>query len=96
MDRKQCWEIKQCGCEPSGKNVAELGVCPAALPNDYAGVNKGVCAGRFCWAVTGTLCDGHPPHGSYEDKLESCLTCEVLQKVNDEESGHFILLPPEV
>jgi len=92
MERKNCWEVKKCGREPSGENVEKLGVCPAALPNEYNGVNKGKHAGRFCWAVAGTLCEGEV-QGTYAKKLMGCLGCEFLKQVNEEEGRNFILTP---
>ena len=57
MERKNCWQVKVCGRQPGGDNVEAIGACPAAVPNEFDGVNQGERAGRFCWAVVGTLCD---------------------------------------
>ena len=92
MKRKNCWEVKRCGREPGGENSKKLGVCPAALPNEYDGVNKGKNAGRFCWAVTGTLCEGEI-QGVYAKKLINCLRCKFLKQVNEDEGRNFILTP---
>ena len=92
MERKNCWELKKCGRELGGENADELGVCPAALPNKYDGVNKGKHAGRFCWAIAGTLCDGET-QGTYAKKLEDCLRCAFLKQVNEDEGRVFILSP---
>ena len=92
MQRKNCWEVKKCGREPGGENVKTLGVCPAALPNEYDGVNKGKHAGRFCWAVAGTFCEGEV-QGTYATKLMDCLGCEFLKQVNENEGRYFTLTP---
>jgi hypothetical protein len=92
MERRDCWEIKTCGREPGGGNVVELGVCPAALPNQYSGVNGGRHAGRFCWAVAGTLCGGKA-QGTYAMKLLNCLDCEFLKQVHEDEGREFVLTP---
>jgi PAS domain S-box-containing protein len=92
MERKNCWEVIKCGQEPGGKNVHKLGVCPAALPNQYEGINEGKYCGRFCWTVAGTFCGGQL-QGSYANKLEDCLKCEFLKQVHKDEDKYFILTP---
>ena len=92
MQRRNCWEVMKCGRSPGGENVERLGVCPAALPNQYDGTNKGKHAGRFCWAVTGTLCGGEV-QGTYAKKFLDCLGCEFLKQVNEDEGPNFILTP---
>ncbi len=92
MRKKQCWEVKKCGREPGGEKYAELGVCKAALPNDYDGMNDGEHGGRFCWAITGTLCGGEA-QGEFCKKIENCLSCEFLQNVEKEEGKRFVLTP---
>lgn len=95
MERKNCWEVSQCGRQPGGENVERLGVCPAAVPSAYDGTNKGTCAGRFCWAVAGTMCEGRV-QGTYADKLVNCLACDFFKRVNDEEGRNFILAPRDI
>jgi len=90
MERKNCWEVMKCGREPDGNQVDDLGVCSAALPSEYDGMNGGVYAGRFCWSVAGTLCGGKI-QGTFADKLMSCLDCEFLKKVNNCEGRYFTL-----
>jgi len=92
MKRKNCWEVKRCGREPSGENSKKLGICPAALPNEYDGVNNGKHGGRFCWAIAGTLCGGEA-QGTYSKKIVNCLSCEFLQQVEKDEGPNFILTP---
>jgi len=92
MKRKNCWEFYKCGREPEGENVDELGICPAALPGSYNGINRGKFHGRFCWAVSGTFCDGEP-QGTYAQKLINCIDCGFLKQVNEDEGGDFTLTP---
>jgi hypothetical protein len=95
MKSRNCWEAKKCGRQPGGENAEKLGICPAALPNEYFdGVNKGKHCGRFCWAVAGTLCGGKV-QGTYAKKLMHCLGCEFLKQVNEDEGRNFILTPKE-
>jgi len=81
-----CWEFMKCGREPMGSKADELGVCQAAADKSFTGKNHGKCAGRICWAVTGTFCGGKV-QGAFADKLENCVKCEFYQKVQNEESG---------
>ncbi|MCX5801295.1 MAG: hypothetical protein NTX17_07915 [Candidatus Eisenbacteria bacterium] len=91
MERRNCWEAMKCGRPPGGENAEKLGVCPAALPNEYFdGVNNGKHCGRLCWAVVGTLCGGKV-QGTYVEKLGDCLRCEFLKQVNEDEGRNFIL-----
>ena len=91
MDQKNCWEYKQCGREPGGSNVHELGVCPAAIAQACDGINGGVNAGRYCWAVAGTLCKGKV-QGTFARKFRNCLACSIYLSVERDEGSAFILL----
>ncbi len=92
--RSNCWESMHCGREPGGTKVGELGICPASVETSLNGVNSGINGGRICWALTGTLCSG-VVQGSYAEKRLSCLNCQHLDRVRDEESsGRFSLLIP--
>jgi len=48
--------------------------------------NHGKNAGRFCWAVAGTYCNGKV-QGSFAEKLKNCAKCDFFKKVQSEESG---------
>ena len=86
IKKKNCWELKKCGLEPGGKNTAEKGVCPAAADASCDGLNNGKNAGRICWFVKGTYCNGDVP----------CLKCEFIKKVKEEEGEDFNFLKPGV
>ena len=88
MDKLNCWEFEQCGREPGGKKVSELGVCRAATETKLQGTNHGKNGGRACWAITGTLC-GDEIQGTFAAKLENCLQCEFYQLVRKEEGREF-------
>ena len=68
----------------------ELGVCPAAISNAFDGENDGRFAGRCCWLVAGTLCEGQV-QGSYAKKVGNCARCDFYHQVREEESKHFIV-----
>lgn len=79
-----CWEFMQCGREPGGIQAARLGICPAAADTSYHGLNAGRNAGRICWAVAGTCCDGKV-QGTFAEKRNSCVDCEFFRKVQREQ-----------
>ena len=94
MKAKNCWEIKNRGKQPGGNKLDGRGICPAAAPGPFDNENGGKHGGRFCWAVPGTLCGG-TEQGECEAKLETCLDCEVLKMIQEEEGRRFVLLPPD-
>lgn len=93
--KQNCWESKNCGRQPGGAKVAELGTCPAATDTSANGCNDGKNGGRICWAVTGTFCGGKV-QGTFAQKQISCMTCEFYMTVFREEKalGKFAVMPP--
>lgn len=90
MQRLNCWEFKKCGREVDGDNIAEFGICPASLNTVLDGVHSGISAGRACWAVAGTMCNGHIT-GSFAKKYKDCGLCDFYNKVREEEGENFVL-----
>ena len=90
-----CWNVMQCGLEIGGSNVDEYGVCPAADATNYDGVNGGQCAGRFCWAVSKTLCHGDV-QGTLVEKALSCMECEFYKLVVNESRDGLIVNPSQL
>ncbi len=86
MKRKtlNCWEYKKCGRQHGGDNVDTDGVCESASDLSYTGINAGKCAGRFCWAVSGSFSNGNSDC-SLVKKIESCTHCDFYQIVRAEE-----------
>lgn len=92
MKKLNCWEIKKCGREIGGNRTDDLGVCPAASNISSTSINSGKSAGRICWAVAGTFCEGRV-QGDCTQKTVSCMTCEVFKRIKKEEGiEHFTLL----
>jgi len=85
-----CWEFNDCGREPGGASVHELGVCPAPTERKLDGVHGGTAAGRACWIVGGTLCNGKVQE-TFSRKYGSCIECEFYKVVRSEESSDFQL-----
>ena len=91
MARQNCWEFKNCGREPEGLKVGELGICPASNSGIYDGLNGGKYAGRLCWMAAGTFCSEKVQATSAE-KLYSCQECDFFKKVDKEEGETFVML----
>ena len=85
---QNCWEFKNCGRQPGGSKVAELGVCPAAVDKAYSRFNSGINGGRACWVIAGTFCGG-AVQGTYAQKLANCMSCEFYKKVKAEEGPNY-------
>lgn len=81
--RLNCWQYQGCGRQPGGVNADE-GVCPAATTESLDGSNRGHMAGRACWVVSGTLCDGAVA-GTHEHKAVECRRCAFFRRVEVEE-----------
>lgn len=84
--------MKQCGRGPDRNDTKDIGVCPAATDISSNGINGGRNAGRICWDVLHTLCDGKAQNNSSQ-KAVSCVSCDVFNRVRAEEGiGNFSLL----
>ncbi len=86
MQKKNCWEFKNCGRQPGGHKVLELGVCPVTTHQMLHGAHSGTNAGRACWVVAGSLCGGKI-QGSYAQKLTTCWRCDFMNVVKKEEES---------
>jgi len=90
MTKKNCWQVKNCGRQPGGENIEELGICPVTITNPYDETNNGIHGGRFCWRIAGSFCGGKP-QGTAAQKLMNCLDCEFFKQVVEEEGSKFKL-----
>ncbi len=84
MKKINCWEFMQCGRQPGGDKVHELGICPVTVNTDLDGAHGGIGAGRACWVVVGSLCGGKV-QGTYAEKLKDCWKCQFIALVQKEE-----------
>ncbi len=87
-NKLNCWEYKKCGREVGGVNLAEFGICPAAIEKKANGVNGGKNAGRICWAIAYTLCD-EKNNKTNAGKLSNCMECDFFKLVSKEEGFTF-------
>ncbi|UCG79068.1 MAG: hypothetical protein JSV21_04370 [Nitrospirota bacterium] len=85
VKKLNCWEFQQCGREPGGDNVSSCGVCPASDQTLLDGIHGGKNAGRACWAVAGTMCEGETIGSNAKKK--SCTMCEFYEVVRQEEGS---------
>ena len=69
--------------------MAELGECPAATEVKLDGTHEGRNAGRSCWVVAGTLCQGEV-QGTFAKKFDACERCEFYKLVSGEEFPKFV------
>jgi hypothetical protein len=83
-----CWEFKKCGLGPDGSRINEIGACPVASNKRFDGMNDGKNAGRTCWAIRDTFCDGKVPNILFL-KIKTCLTCDFYRLVRKEEGKEF-------
>jgi hypothetical protein len=95
MKKLNCWEYYSCGREIGGVNTKELGVCPASTHPQNPEINGGTNSGRYCWTVSGTLCDAKI-QGNIEDKLLNCINCSFFKSVNYDEGREFTLIDSEL
>jgi hypothetical protein len=83
-EKLNCWEFMQCGREPGGSRVEELGACLAATFTSSEELNGGISGGRMCWAIAGIYSIGEmaasPSRGLYH-----CHDCNFHWKVLLEE-----------
>lgn len=90
LRKQNCWEYKKCGRQPQGRHVADRGICPATVEESLDGSHEGTNAGRSCWIVCGTLCQGKV-QGTFAQKFKSCEQCDFYQLVKSEERSAFTL-----
>ena len=85
--RLNCWEFKKCGYGPNG-NKYKSNMCPTVSETRLDGVHDGDQAGRACWVVAGTFCNG-TVQGKFAQKYNTCMNCDFYQKVLEEEGHKF-------
>ena len=76
-----CWEYMLCGNERRN--------CPAAAGRTFDGVHGGRNAGRACWVVLNTLCNGSI-QDTLQKKYSMCGACDFYTIVKNEEGDQLI------
>ncbi len=85
-----CWEFNRCGREPGGIHSRGQGICPATTDTKLHGVHKGINAGRACWVIAGTMCNGQV-QGTFAQKYHDCRICDFYHEVKQEEGVDFLI-----
>ena len=85
--RVNCWEYKHCGYGPNSTRD-RTNRCPTVSEERLDGVHNGEKAGRACWVVAGTYCNG-TVQGKFAQKYSTCMNCDFYQKVLEEEGHKF-------
>jgi hypothetical protein len=75
--------------EIGGKKVKFSGVCPASQAYYLNSVHDGIAAGRACWVVENTLCDGQV-QGTFANKISMCQKCSFFYQVRKEEGEKYV------
>lgn len=88
MKKLNCWEFKNCGRQPGGSLAYDLGICPATSEKRLDGVHGGINAGRTCWVIAGTMCEGEV-QGTFANKYRDCEICDFYRKIRREEFHRF-------
>jgi hypothetical protein len=52
-------------------------------------VHGGIHAGRACWVIDGTMCDGIV-QGSFAQRIKNCAPCDLYKSVKAEEGAELI------
>jgi hypothetical protein len=84
-----CWEYWNCGRGPTLSKDRKH-VCPSATEYRFHAVHGGRRAGRACWVVAGTMCQGKV-QGVFAQKYNNCKECEFYKSVLAEEGAAFEL-----
>lgn len=84
--KRNCWEFMRCG---KGANVPDGGLqCPAYTEQRLHSVHGGINAGRACWVVNDTKCEGIL-QGTFQSTYRSCSTCAFYLAVRAEEGDQY-------
>jgi hypothetical protein len=83
-----CWEYMLCGKEPEG-TYCHCGVCPAATNNKFDRIHGGQNAGRACWVIADTVCQGRVQDTTAK-KYRSCGQCDFYNIVKQEEGDSLL------
>lgn len=82
-----CWEYHNCGKNPGGHSVEELGLCPTSVSEQSDDTNCGINGGRICWSIDSSLCKD-----KVKGKFKSCEDCGFYELVRQDEGYQFVLV----
>jgi hypothetical protein len=84
MNKVNCWEFRNCGRQPGGENVEDLGLCAAATTSIMEGIHGGIKGGRACWIIVGTQC-GLNGNETGDKHKRACVSCDFFNLVKVQE-----------
>jgi hypothetical protein len=91
MTKLNCWQFMGCGRQIN-RNLhcfSNTCPCPASTEKSFDGIHGGKNAGRVCWFILRTQCYGSVQK-TYEQKYQTCSSCDFFRSVVDEEDTHFL------
>jgi hypothetical protein len=83
--KQNCWEYFKCGRQEGGDKVEEFGICPVYTEKKTNGINGGINAGRACWCVAGTFCEGKI-QGTFAHIVVNCMKFDFYRLVLKEQT----------
>jgi hypothetical protein len=88
-----CWEFMGCGLEipKTSLKIFHFRPCPVSVEANLDGIHGGKNAGRACWVVLHTKCYG-AVQNTYEQKFETCPSCDFYRSVVEEEANDILAL----
>ena len=75
--------------EIGGEKAKLSGACPASAAFQLNNKHGGIAAGRACWVIENTYCNGKF-QGTYGEKIGMCQKCEFFYQVRKEEGEKYV------
>jgi hypothetical protein len=91
MPKINCWQFMGCGLQMKGNLLTfrKPYVCPVLSEKKFDGIHGGKNAGRACWMISHTICNG-TRQDSLELKYKTCTICDFYRLVMEDEENNFI------
>ena len=69
--------------------MVQLGYVPAFLEKRLNNIHGGYNAGRACWVVAGTMCEGKI-QGTFASKFKGCGLCDFFKAIRRTEGSGLL------
>lgn len=86
MRKTNCWEFTGCRKKKTDDRFLGRRKCLVPEMSMYDGMHGGKNAGRACWLVADTTCNGDLQL-TFSHKLTTCSQCDFYLKVKEEEGN---------
>ncbi len=90
-DKINCWEFKECGREPGGNNISELGVCAVSTHEKLNGIHGGINVGRCCWVLLNACFTKTERPKNFNEHTARCSKCDFYTLVYESEEVLIVL-----